>query len=258
MKWPAGTSRRIWLIGASSGIGLALARRLLSEGHRVAMSARRSGPLGELAAGFADRIPDQELVVPCDVTRPEDIGAAVRRIEQHFGGIDTLIYNAGTCEYLNDGVVDAALIERVMETNFFGMSRCIAAALPLLRKGDGAQIAAVSSSAAYLPLPRAEAYGASKAAMSYFLHSLRLDLAAQGISVNVICPGFVKTPLTDRNDFAMPCQISAEQAAEAIVAGLRRDQKEIHFPRRFTGVLKMLGALPLGLQQKLTGQLVKA
>jgi short-subunit dehydrogenase len=258
MSWPANTPRRIWLVGASSGIGLALARKLLAEGHRVAMSARRSGPLGELAAEFAGRFPDQELVVPCDVTRTDDIGAAVRRIGQHFGGIDTLIYNAGTCEYLDNGAVDSALVERVMATNFFGMSRCIEAAMPLLRKGDAAQIAAVSSSAAYLPLPRAEAYGASKAAMSYFLHSLRLDLAAKGISVNVICPGFVKTPLTDRNDFAMPSQISAEQAADAIIAGLRRNKKEIHFPRRFTSVLKLLAALPLGLQQKLTGQLVKA
>ena len=120
------------------------------------------------------------------------------------------------------------------------------------------QIAAVSSSAAYLPLPRAEAYGASKAAMNYFLHTLRLDVARHGISVNVICPGFVKTPLTDRNDFAMPCQISAEQAADAIIAGLHRNQKEIHFPRRFTGVLKLLSLLPLGLQQKLTGSLVRA
>lgn len=254
MNWPAQEPRRIWLIGASSGIGLALARKLLRDGHRVALSARRTAPLGELAAAYAD----QELVVPCDVTKPDDIAAAVRRIEHSFGAIDTIIYNAGTCEYINNGELDSALVERVMTTNFFGLSRCIEAAMPLLKRGQQPQIAAVSSSAAYLPLPRAEAYGASKAAMSYFLHTLRLDLRRHGISISVICPGFVKTPLTDRNDFAMPCQISAEQAAEEIVAGLRRYKKEIHFPRRFTGLLKLLGALPLGLQQKLTMRLVKA
>lgn len=254
MSWPTGQARRIWLIGASSGIGLALAKQLLAEGHRVALSARRTAPLGELAAEY----PDQELVVPCDVTKLEDISAAIRRIESSFGAIDTLIYNAGTCEYIDNGAIDSALVERVMSTNFFGLSRCVEAALPLLRKGLQPQIAAVSSSAAYLPLPRAEAYGASKAAMSYFLHTLRLGLRREGISVNVICPGFVKTPLTDRNDFAMPCQVSAETAAMEIVSGLRRNKKEIHFPRRFTGLLKLLGALPLGLQQKLTGSLVKA
>lgn len=254
MSWPTGQARRIWLIGASSGIGLAVAKQLLAEGHRVALSARRTAPLGELAAEY----PEQELVVPCDVTKADDISAAVRRIEHSFGAIDTVIYNAGTCEYIDNGAIDSALIERVMSTNFFGLSRCIEAALPLLRKGLQRQIAAVSSSAAYLPLPRAEAYGASKAAMSYFLHTLRLSLRREGISVNVICPGFVKTPLTDRNDFAMPCQISAEEAAQEIIAGLQRNKKEIHFPRRFTRLLKLLGALPLGLQQKLTGSLVKA
>ncbi|HEX4909608.1 MAG TPA: SDR family NAD(P)-dependent oxidoreductase [Permianibacter sp.] len=254
MSWSSTQPRRIWLVGASSGIGLALARQLLADGHKVAMSARRTAPLGELAAEY----PDQELVVPCDVTKPDDIQAAARRIENSFGAIDTLVYNAGTCEYIDHGALDSAVVERVMDTNFFGLSRCIEAALPLLRKGLQPQISAVSSSAAYLPLPRAEAYGASKAAMSYLLHTLRLGLQPEGISVNVICPGFVKTPLTDRNDFAMPCQISAEEAASEIIAGLQRNKKEIHFPRRFTRLLKLLGALPLGVQQKLTGSLVKA
>lgn len=250
--WNAGHARRIWLIGASSGIGAALARRLLADGHRVALSARRAAPLGELAAEF----PDQELVVPCDVTRSDDLQLAARRVQQHFGGLDTLIYNAGTCEYIDHAQIDSALIARVMDTNFLGLVRSIEVALPLF-SGAG-QIAAVSSSAAYLPLPRAEAYGASKAAMNYFLHALRLDLRARGISVNVICPGFVQTPLTDRNDFAMPCRISAETAATEIMQGLAADRAEIHFPRRFTGWLKLFGRLPLSLQQHFTGKLVRA
>lgn len=254
MSWHKTTKRRIWLIGASSGIGFETARQLLEQGHHVALSARRAEPLTALAADF----PEQALVLPCDVTHSTDIHAAIPHLASQFGALDTLLYNAGTCEYLDHGHVDSALVERVMTTNFFGLSHCIEAAMPLLRTGERSQIAAVCSAVTYLPLPRAEAYGASKAAMRYFLHSLRLDLHRAGISVNVICPGFVSTPLTARNDFAMPCQITAEQAAQAIITGLQRNQKEIHFPRRFTGLLKLLGALPLGLQQRLTGQLVRA
>jgi short-subunit dehydrogenase len=254
MSWTRNEPRRIWLIGASSGIGLALAKQLLREGHRVAMSARHTATLGELTATY----PEQAQVMPCDVTKIEDVAGAACHVEHVFGAIDTLIYNAGTCEYLDQGKVDSAVVSHVMDTNYLGMARCLEVAMPFLKHGKQPQIAAVTSSAAYLPLPRAEAYGASKAAMRYFLHSLRLDLHAQGISVNVICPGFVKTPLTARNDFAMPCQISPEQAAAEIIHGLQRNKKEIHFPRRFTGLLKLLGALPLGLQQKLTGQLVRA
>jgi short-subunit dehydrogenase len=126
-----------------------------------------------------------------------------------------------------------------------------------LQLGDRPQLVGVSSSAAYLPLPRAEYYGASKAAMSYFLHALRLAWQQKGISVHVVSPGFVKTPLTDKNDFAMPCQISAELAADYIVKGLAARRRDIHFPHRFTIWLKMLSALPLYIQQQLTGRLKK-
>ena len=236
MKWKANASRTIWIIGASSGIGLALSEQLLKQGHKVAMSARRTGKLG----GLAGEYPDQECIAPC------------------FGHIDTLIFNAGICEYIDDGDVKASVVEKVINTNFIGLANVIEAAKPLLKDHSGAQIAAVSSSAAFLPLPRAEAYGASKAAVSYFMHTLRLAMQKKGISVNVICPGFVKTPLTDQNDFDMPCLISAEEAAEQIIAGLQRDKREIHFPHRFTRILKLLSALPLSLQQRLTGSLVKA
>ena len=254
MKWKANASRTIWIIGASSGIGLALSEQLLKQGHKVAMSARRTGKLGELAGEY----PDQECIAPCDVTDRDSVQKAVQRVQKCFGHIDTLIFNAGICEYIDDGDVKASVVEKVINTNFIGLANVIEAAKPLLKDHSGAQIAAVSSSAAFLPLPRAEAYGASKAAVSYFMHTLRLAMQKKGISVNVICPGFVKTPLTDQNDFDMPCLISAEEAAEQIIAGLQRDKREIHFPHRFTRILKLLSALPLSLQQRLTGSLVKA
>lgn len=254
MKWKNNAPRNIWLIGASSGIGLALSEKLLKQGHRVAMSARRTASLGELAAQY----PDQECVAPCDVTDMSAVRNAVARIQKRFGHIDTLIFNAGICEYIDHGDVKAERVARVMNTNFIGLANVVEASTPLIKAHSGAQLAAVSSSAAFVPLPRAEAYGASKAAMTYFMHTLRLGLQPKGISVNVICPGFVKTPLTDKNDFEMPFMVTAEEAADEIIDGLRKDKREIHFPRRFTRLLKLIAALPLSLQQRLTGSLVKA
>nr|WP_297460435.1 SDR family NAD(P)-dependent oxidoreductase [uncultured Halomonas sp.] len=236
--------RRIWLTGATSGIGLALAKRLLAEGHRVALSARRREALAELADGH-----DHALVVPLDLTDPISVSEAGRYIDEAFGGLDLLIHGAGICEYLDTRHFDTDLVERVFATNFHGALRVIDAALPLLRKArdnDGSRplLAAISSASAYLALPRAEAYGASKAALSYFLESLRLDLAAERIAVSVVHPGFVKTPMTDRNDFPMPMRVSVEFAAEAILEGLEKRSLDIHFPKRFTLIVKLLGTLP--------------
>lgn len=243
--------RRVWLTGATSGIGLALARRLLAEGHRVAISARRREALEELAEGH-----DNALVVPLDVTDRESVREAGRHIDEAFGGLELVIHNAGTCEYLDAEHFDIDLVERVFAANFHGAIRVVDTALPLLRKSrdnDGNQplLAAVSSSAAYLALPRAEAYGASKAALSYFLESLRLDLASERIDVSIVHPGFVKTPLTERNDFPMPMRVSAEFAAEAILKGLEKRALDIHFPKRFTLILRLLGILPPTLRRHL-------
>lgn len=243
-------SRRIWLTGASSGIGLALARRLLAQGHRVALSARREAPLTELAGAR-----DNALVVPFDTTDPQAVARAAECIDDAFGGLDLALLNAGTCEYLNAHHFDMPLVARVLDANLYGTLHCLDAALPLLRQARAANgrplLAVTSSAAAYLPLPRAEAYGASKAALSHFMEALRLDLADEGIDVSVIHPGFVRSPLTDRNDFPMPLRISAEAAAQAILEGLERRRLDIHFPRRFTLVLRLLGILPPGLRFRL-------
>ncbi|MCW4149805.1 SDR family NAD(P)-dependent oxidoreductase [Halomonas sp. 18H] len=243
-------TQRIWLTGATSGIGLSLARRLLDQGHRVALSARRQEDLAELAEGR-----DNALILPVDITDRAALLEAAEQIRAHFGGLDMALFNAGTCEYLEARDFDTALIERVFTTNFTGTLYGIEAALPLLRqaRAEGGQplLAATSSAAAYLPLPRAEAYGASKAALSHFLESLRLDLDQEGIGVSIIHPGFVKTPLTDRNDFAMPMRIDTETAADAILRGLAARRLDIHFPRRFTLMLKLLGILPPGLRFRL-------
>ncbi|QTF92488.1 SDR family NAD(P)-dependent oxidoreductase [Halomonas sp. BM-2019] len=253
---PLPDRQRIWLTGATSGIGRALALRLLADGHRVALSARSESALRELAEGHANALP-----LPLDVSDRAAVAHAGETLMEAFGGLDLALLNAGTCEYLEARRFDVDLVERVFAANFFGTVYCLEAALPLLRRaraeGGRPLLAATSSAAAYVPLPRAEAYGASKAALSHFLEALRLDLHAEGIDVSLIHPGFVKTPLTDRNDFAMPLRLEAEQAAEAILEGLARRRLDIHFPRRFTLLVKLMGLLPPALRYRLGLRLVR-
>jgi NAD(P)-dependent dehydrogenase (short-subunit alcohol dehydrogenase family) len=236
--------KKIWLTGASSGIGHALAQELLKQGHSLALTARQAAPLTLLAQAF----PNQVLVVTADLTVFEQVHAVAQRIEQQWGGLDMAILNAGTCEYIDAAHFEAAMLERVMRTNFIATAYCIEAALPLLRQGSKPQLVATSSSATYFPLPRAGAYGASKAAMDYLLASLRLDLMREDIAVTTIHPGFVDTPLTRRNDFAMPMRWSSERAAQYIAKRIHKRPFEINFPRIFVGILKLLACLPLRLQ----------
>ncbi|WP_404415598.1 SDR family NAD(P)-dependent oxidoreductase [Marinospirillum sp.] len=243
---------RIWITGAGSGIGLALAEQLAQAGHRLVITARSASSLEDLARRYS-RI----QVAPADVTDPEALQAVAQRIEEKLGGLDMVLLNAGTCEYLEQGRVDSALIKRVMDTNFMGLVYSLEAVQPLLEKSANPYLVAIASSAAYTPLPRAEAYGASKAAVSYFMESLRVDLAAQGVGVSVVYPGFVKTPLSDKNDFPMPMRISAEEAARQIIKGLRKGQPEIRVPRFFVEVVRRLGRLPFFLRTRLTQRMVR-
>lgn len=157
--------KRIWLTGASSGIGAALARALLAQGHQLALTARNPANLNQIAAEF----PNQVLVLPADLTIVEQIQAATAQIEQHWGALDMVILNAGTCEHIDVAQLEAAMIERIMHTNLLATAYCIEAALPLLRRGTQPHLVGTSSSVTYLPLQRSGAYGASKAAMSYLL-----------------------------------------------------------------------------------------
>ncbi|VXC49073.1 Short-chain dehydrogenase/reductase SDR [Pseudomonas sp. 8Z] len=236
--------KRIWLTGASSGIGAALAEELLSAGHRLALSARSVEPLHALA----ERYGEQVLVVPGDLTDAKQVHTIGQHIEQAWGALDCVILNAGTCEYVEVSQFEAAMIERVVSANLFSASRCIEVALPLLRKGQRPHLVGVGSSVTYLPLPRSEAYGASKAALRYLLQSLRVDLAGEGIDVSLVSPGFVDTPLTQKNDFPMPMRWPVQRAARYIAERLDKRPHEIAFPTPFIAVLKLLGSLPSRLQ----------
>lgn len=244
----------IWLSGASSGIGLALAKALRQAGAIVIASARNKEALSQLASEFAYGV----VAMPCDVTSTEQCQQTAQKIEQIIGRLDTVILNAGTCEYVDFPNFDPELFKRVFNTNVFGAVNQLHAAMPLLQKSTAPYVVGVSSSASFLPFPRAEAYGSSKAAMDYLLASLRVDLTQHGFDVTTVSPGFVKTPLTDKNDFPMPMAISAPQAAQAIVKGMQKRHPQVHFPKRFTAVLKALGNLPTSWVNQLMQQTVRS
>lgn len=243
-------NKLIWLTGASSGIGYALCEALLKKGNRVYASARNCEPLLTLKNQY------QHLyLIPCDISDQDSLAHAALQIHAYTPYLDMLIANAGTCEYLDVEQFDSALIKRVMDTNFMGTVYSIETALPFLKQAFSPQIIAVSSSVAYLPMPRAQAYGASKAALSHFMESLYSDLQHRGFRMSIVSPGFVQTSLTDKNDFAMPMRISASQAAKHIIHGIEKNQWDIHFPKRFTRILKIISLLPAGLRLAITGRM---
>lgn len=247
--------RRIWLTGASSGIGLALAEELLNAGHQLALTARNVEPLEALD----QRFPHQVLLAPGDLTEPDQVKAIGERIAQVWGAVDTAILNAGTCEYIDATRFDAQLVERVVTTNLIATSYCVQEALHLLRLGQRPHLVGVGSSVAYLPLTRSEAYGASKAGLRYLFRSLRIDLAREGIDVTVVSPGFVDTPLTRKNDFAMPMSWPAPKAARLIAQRLQNNRRpmEIAFPWPLILSLKLLALLPERLQLALGKRMVR-
>lgn len=240
--------KRVWLTGASSGIGKALAAALVESGAQVVMSARNREMLDLQAEELGRK---QAYAVPLDVTDREANHEAVAKIRWLLGGVDLVILNAGGCEYVEVDTFDAALFERQMQVNFLGMVYGIEAVLPLLRESKAPYLTGVSSLSAYSGLSRAEAYGASKAAIRNMLQALRVDLRPEAIEVSVVCPGFVKTPLTDLNDFPMPFLVTPEQAALSILDGLGRRRPEIYFPRRFGWMMKLYGALPASWHTRL-------
>jgi short-subunit dehydrogenase len=241
----AGTET-IWLTGASSGIGRYLAIQLAQQGHTVIASARSKEALEELAEAYPKIIP---LVY--DVSRKDLTESVSDTIKQHCGYLDRVIINAGTCEYLDINSPDWSMMQRVMEVNYFGAINTLEVAMPLLQArpvssdGHGAHIVAVVSLATALPFSRAQAYGSSKAAMQYFFDSLRADLVSHNIDVTVINPGFVKTPLTDKNDFQMPFLVPVEKAAERMAAAIIRRPRQYDFPGRLKWLLKTLSVVML-------------
>ncbi|MBM3070442.1 SDR family NAD(P)-dependent oxidoreductase [Enterobacter sp. RHBSTW-00994] len=236
----------VLITGASSGIGAGLAKSWADDGCHVIACGRdpaRLEALHQYSPNITVRLFD---MTDRDVCRQalEDCCA------------DLVILCAGTCEYLDHGRVDASLVERVMTTNFLGPVNCLAALQPQLVSGN--RVVLISSMAHWLHFPRAEAYGASKAALTWFANCLRLDWEPKGIAVTVVSPGFVDTPLTRKNDFAMPGQVSVEDAVKAIRRGVAKGKNHIAFPTGFSVVMRLLAGLPASVQHILLRRMVRS
>ncbi|QUJ70578.1 SDR family NAD(P)-dependent oxidoreductase (plasmid) [Photobacterium sp. GJ3] len=238
----------VLITGASSGIGAQLAKDYAADGWQVIACGRSPEKLHQLAM-VSERITPLAFDVADHQATLDALGDPSIRPS-------LIILNAGTCEYIEHGEVDVALFRRVFDVNFFGVLNCLEALQP--RFTETTHVAIVGSTAAYVPLPRAEAYGASKAAVRYLIHTLKLDLARDGVTFTLVSPGFVKTPLTDKNDFEMPMRVSTDYASDKIRKGIAKRKSEVHFPPVFSGFLKLVSLLPVSLQlaiiKRMTGK----
>jgi short-subunit dehydrogenase len=239
---PDWTGKRIWIIGASSGIGAATARLLSARGAELAVSARSEPALRQLADSTGSAYPIQ--IVPLDIVDATAVRRAADALLAHWQRIDLVLIVAGTYSAMRADNFDLDTARHIIDTNLQGPLNVLAATLPALLGQRGGGIAIVGSLAGYAGMPKAIAYGPGKAALINLCETLYLDLKDHGVAVYLISPGFVATPLTAANDFKMPALISADQAASEIVRGMERGDFEIHFPRRFSRTLKFLRILP--------------
>lgn len=242
--------RTAWVTGASTGIGRELAVQLASKGVNVAASARSAEKLEDLARSCAGIVP-----VPLDVTAAEDVAAAHRRIVAEMGPVDLAILNAGVWHPIKASAYDAALARQSMQVNYDGVTNALEPLIAgMLASGRG-HIALVASVAGYRGLPMAAAYAPTKAAVISLAEVLRLELTRHGITVSIVNPGFVETPMTAVNEFPMPFIIKADDAAARIIRGLERGKFEIAFPWQLVTMLKLLRILPNGLYLRIAGRL---
>ena len=238
--------RVVWLVGASSGIGLSVARQLHECGATVVVSARNAGALAAFEAAHPG-----SLGIALDATDREAMRAAAAQIVTRCGRIDLALYCAGYYKPQRATAFDLDEMLRHEQVNYVGALYLLDAVLPVLLGQRSGHISLVSSVAGYRGLPNALAYGPTKAALINLAQALYLDVQPLGLGVSVINPGFVETPLTAQNEFKMPALISPEEAARSMLAGWAAGDFEIHFPKRFTRFLKLLGLLGDGLYFKI-------
>ena len=228
-------SKSIWLIGASEGLGRELAKLLDAEGAKLFLSARNEISLLDICHGMRDAVP-----LPLDVTHADSIRSAYSQIDK----LDVMVYNAGAYEPMptKDWDTDKAL--RMIDVNLNGCMRAIGEVLPDMLDNGSGHIILIGSLSAYGGLPKAIGYGASKAAVASIAETMRHDLYGKGIDVQLINPGFIKTRLTDKNNFKMPQLLTATQAAEHVIKGMRKNAFRYDFPWPFSRIIKLFTSLP--------------
>lgn len=230
--------RTVWLVGASSGIGHATAAALHALGARVVVSARNAAAL----SGFVAQHPGS-MALPLDVTDAHAVHAAAQLLHSQ-GPLDCVLVCAGHYQAMRATAMDAQELQRHWNINYVGALQVVQAVVPLLLAQGHGHLSLVGSVAGYRGLPQSLAYGPTKAALINLAETLYLDLHPHGLGVSIINPGFVQTPLTAQNHFAMPALISPAQAAQAMLRGWRKGRFEIHFPKRFTLWMQLLRLLP--------------
>ena len=244
--------KKIWITGASSGIGKAVAEKFALEGWKVAVSARRKEVLDEMTKT------QNIFSYPLDVTNEDQINGVFQKILNDFGELDLCLFSSGTYDPKNEQKIDPDKIKNVIKVNFFGLVDCIKTVEDYFKKRKSGHISIVSSIAGYRGLPNSSGYGPSKAALTNFCESIYFDFKKFNVRISVISPGFIKTPLTDKNNFPMPFLKTVDFAAEKIFKGLVKEKAfEIHFPKGLTLILKFLRVLPYKIYLFLVDKLVK-
>lgn len=238
--------RRVWLVGASSGIGEACAEALYRRGAQVLLSARKA----EALQTFVDAHPPRDGALaqawPLDVTNAAAVTATTRAILAQ-GPLDLVVYCAGHYREMRATAIDMADLRRHLDINYAGALHLMDALVPALVMQGHGHLSLISSVAGFRGLPKSLAYGPTKAALTNLAENLYLDLGPLGVGVSVVHPGFVQTPLTAQNDFTMPALITPAEAAESMIADWERGAFEIHYPKRFTRAMKLLRLLPYRL-----------
>ena len=244
--------KKIWITGASSGIGKALAEKFALEGWKVAASARRKEILDNMANN------ENISSYPLDVTSQDQVNDISSKIIDNFGGIDLCVFSSGTYDPKLEQEINIKQNKFVMETNFFGVLYCIKSVEKYFKDKKNGHISIVSSIAAYRGLPSSSGYGPSKAALTNLTESLYFDFKKHNVRISLVSPGFIKTPLTDKNEFPMPFIKSPEFAAKKMYNGLIKSKAfEIHFPKELTILLKILRILPYRIYLLLIDKFVK-
>ena len=243
----------IWITGASTGIGKSLAIKFSKNGWKVAISARRAEILDDISKQNENIFP-----FPLDVTNKEECKKVFLEIKNKLQNIDICVFSTGTWDPKKEKDIDIDQIENVFKVNFFGTLNSIKSVEKYFKDSGKGHISIVSSIAGYRGLPNSTGYGPSKSALNNLAESLYFDFKKYGVRISLISPGFIKTPMTDKNDFKMPFLKTSEYAADKIYHGLvNTNVFEIHFPKQLTLILKFLKILPNWLYLKLVGKLTK-